>query len=752
MTVSFATSKWFVCAMVGCLLAGVCAAVEFAGGTGEPGDPYQIATAEQLCSIGSDPNLLDKCFLLINDIDLDPNLPGGRVFDESVIAADPEYCFSSEACPAFTGVFNGDGHVIRNLTINIPKIDSFGGCGLFGCVGRGGRVEALRLESVDINAHYLVGALAAENQGTVVQCHATGSVRGRNYVGGLVGRNRVFSSGTYASAYELPSSFAVDGLIFACSVDVDVCRRTDPNVGWTTSTWLGGLVGANEGGVICLCRSAGTVSGQECVGGLVGFNEKGWIHSCYATSSVRGGWDSTGGAIGKNYGSILFCYAAGSVGMDGTYTPGGISGSGSISSSTYLCYWDSQTTGCAYGHGGRAKSTSQMKNRETFRGWGHDGQWVLADGQDYPRLAWEGTPGEPIVDDPLPYIGGAGTVEEPYEIWTVEQLLALGYSWPLFAQHFVLKADVDLSAVDAEEATSIGAPVVPFSGSFDGNGHIVTGFRLWSRMENHVGVFGHIGASGVVKNVVLRDTDICGALYVGALAGSNEGTIMDCSTSGCVHGGTIVGGIVGLNSGIVVACRAAGESIGIETAGLVGYNDGTIDRSHSVVDVVSTNGYAGGFVVRNSGTISASSSDSTVVGARRAGGFALCCYGKMSEICDCYCVGSVEGTVGAAGFVYTSTPTVWRCYSTCVVRSDGTAGGFTGVEDPYSDWHTASVEDCYWDKEASGIDVSDAGTGMNTEEMKQQASFTGWDFENTWMICEGVDYPRLQWEGIECDE
>ncbi|MFB0524552.1 MAG: hypothetical protein ACETVZ_03365, partial [Phycisphaerae bacterium] len=43
------------------------AAGEFAGGTGEPNAPYQIATAEQLTSIGSDPSLLDKHFILVND-------------------------------------------------------------------------------------------------------------------------------------------------------------------------------------------------------------------------------------------------------------------------------------------------------------------------------------------------------------------------------------------------------------------------------------------------------------------------------------------------------------------------------------------------------------------------------------------------------------------------------------------------------------------------------------------------------------
>jgi len=33
----------------------------------------------------------------------------------------------------------------------------------------------------------------------------------------------------------------------------------------------------------------------------------------------------------------------------------------------------------------------------------------------------------------------------------------------------------------------------------------------------------------------------------------------------------------------------------------------------------------------------------------------------------------------------------------------------------------------------------------------QQASFVNWDFDTVWMICEGRDYPRLQWEGIACE-
>ena len=62
--------RWIVCGMVICGCADALFGVEFAGGTGEPNDPYQIATAEQLIGFGADGDLLDKHFVLIADIDL----------------------------------------------------------------------------------------------------------------------------------------------------------------------------------------------------------------------------------------------------------------------------------------------------------------------------------------------------------------------------------------------------------------------------------------------------------------------------------------------------------------------------------------------------------------------------------------------------------------------------------------------------------------------------------------------------------
>ena len=60
-----------------CLFA-LPAYAKYSGGTGEPNDPYQIATAADLIALGETPEDYDKHFILTADIDLDPNLPGRK--------------------------------------------------------------------------------------------------------------------------------------------------------------------------------------------------------------------------------------------------------------------------------------------------------------------------------------------------------------------------------------------------------------------------------------------------------------------------------------------------------------------------------------------------------------------------------------------------------------------------------------------------------------------------------------------------
>jgi hypothetical protein len=56
------------------------AQAKYSGGTGDPNDPYQIGTAMDLIALGNEPTDYDRHFILTADIDLDPNLPGRRVF------------------------------------------------------------------------------------------------------------------------------------------------------------------------------------------------------------------------------------------------------------------------------------------------------------------------------------------------------------------------------------------------------------------------------------------------------------------------------------------------------------------------------------------------------------------------------------------------------------------------------------------------------------------------------------------------
>ena len=199
-------------------LVSMPAQAKYSGGTGEPNDPYQIATAADLILLGESPEDYDKNFILTADIDLDPNLPGRKVFDRAVIATEGE---------TFTGVFDGNGHTISHLTIEGGR-----NLGLFGQTGSGAKISNLGLDAVDVNGtgSFIGGLVGYHRGGGIMLCYSTGSVNGDYFVGGLVG----YKSGSITLSY---SAGAVTG-----------------------NNDVGGLVGKNQGG-ITMSYSANSVSG-----------------------------------------------------------------------------------------------------------------------------------------------------------------------------------------------------------------------------------------------------------------------------------------------------------------------------------------------------------------------------------------------------------------------------------------------------------------------------------------------------------
>lgn len=225
-------------ALIAVLLVVSTATAHYSGGTGDPNDPYQIATAADLIALGERLQDYDKHFMLTADIDLDPNLPGRKVFDKAVIGAaeSPTASEGSNRATPFTGVFDGRGHVISNLTI-------VGGShlGLFAELGAAAQVRNLGLEAVEISGTgCCVGGLAGANGGAIAMSYARGAVRADECVGGLVGLHygRIVASFSHSS------------------------------VGGTNG--VGGLVGENWAGSIASSYSSGPVSAIDRVGGLVG--------------------------------------------------------------------------------------------------------------------------------------------------------------------------------------------------------------------------------------------------------------------------------------------------------------------------------------------------------------------------------------------------------------------------------------------------------------------------------------------------
>jgi hypothetical protein len=189
-------------------------AQRYGGGTGEPNDPYQITTAADLLALGENPEDYDRHFILTADIDL-----AGYAFDRAVIAPAELVCERSGCSivgTAFSGVFNGQGHEIRNLRIEGGEHGE--AMGLFGGVAVEGRIVDLGLENASLKGpQHCVGGLVGFNRGVVLPCRCVGEVHGTAEVGGLVGNN---DQGSIISSY---STATVSGTYY-----------------------IGGLVGRNE--------------------------------------------------------------------------------------------------------------------------------------------------------------------------------------------------------------------------------------------------------------------------------------------------------------------------------------------------------------------------------------------------------------------------------------------------------------------------------------------------------------------------
>jgi filamentous hemagglutinin family protein len=199
------------------------------------------------------------------------------------------------SAPGFSGVFDGLGNTISNLTVNNPSSNDQG---LFG-IATGAIIRNVGLLGGSVRGLVTVGALVGSSQGntTIKNSYATTAVTAQIEGGGLVGAT--------ASGDVLDGDYATGAVIA-------------PGGGA-----VGGLVGTNAG-TITNSYAMGAVSKGGANGGLVGTNTAtGIIGTSYATGAVTG--TSAGGVVGNNLGAVTNAYW--DTDTSGLVTDGAVSGS-----------------------------------------------------------------------------------------------------------------------------------------------------------------------------------------------------------------------------------------------------------------------------------------------------------------------------------------------------------------------------------------------------------------------------------------
>lgn len=260
------------------------------------------------------------------------------------------------------------------------------------------------------------------------------------------------------------------------------------------------------------------------------------------------------------------------------------------------------------------------------------------------------------------------------------------------------------------DGTYTSSPVpTRFMGSFEGLGNAISHLSLKDNHDVNIGLFADVGSAGTLADIRLVGAKVVArtpqsAVPVGALAGLNEGTILDASTTGAVSGSGQLG--------------AAYASLG----GLAGDNEGSIAYSRAGVDVTGgPSTFVGGLVGNaGSGNIYASSSTGSVTGGQgsEAGGLVGANGGKISQSFATGAVGTQpESKVG--GLVGFDSGPIDDSYATGAAAQAsvlGYSGGLVGFFQPEGtniltrDYSTGTVSGGNFDGGLIGLDNS---SGVN---------------------------------------
>ena len=534
-------------------------ASEFAGGTGEENDPYQISTAAQLAYLAQKVNAGEayryKYIVLTADIDL----------------ANKEWTPIGIYRNSFQGNFDGRNHTVTRMRISNSSTDYVG---LFGECRRhniNSAIKNITVKNSDIN--------------------------GKRFVGAIVGR--------------------------AEEINIENCRsiantiNSEKNVGG-----ICGYFGGNPGGKVSQCYNSSKVTGNDSAGGIAGIGDRCTAENCLNTGEIKVTTrqdESTGGGIFGFFNdsiasaSITACVNLGKVSGGASF--GGIVGRTDSKSTGHIsnCYYNMDVitggfdAGTALTAGQLCGALPEGFDSANWKEGSVDTSNAVATSTGsrfgtatgtYINLTKVAEIGETKTAS-VPVYNYVTTNGDDWDIYTLittaEEFAAIGQDTANCNENYVLKNNIDVSGV---ELRSIGNPGTPYIGKFSGDGHTISHVNMTG---NCLGLFGGIGningqiaESGKVMllaaNGVIASNNAAGGICGYLL----KGEIYGCSFIGTVKGGT-AGGICS-QSGVynkISQCFFAGDVQGKNSAAGICGKSGTIDYCISIGNVKGNGELAG---------------------------------------------------------------------------------------------------------------------------------------------------------------
>jgi len=658
--------------------------------------------------------------------------------------------------------------------------------------------------SVEVTGDLHTGVLVGFNSGTVRQSSADGEVTGWGRVGGLVGTNEGIVETSYASSESTGENWGVGGLVGANEGIVDDTYATGEMNG---KEGIGGLVGSNRDGRISQSYADGNVSGVDEIGGLVGRNpsivENSFYYEDMPECSVEG-YNSLP-LTDKEFGSIsTFESAEWNIKMiDTDRNRPFLAWEEGDTNPTWYIKETERTYNLTIEVEGEG-DTDPPKGTQTYY---EHGKIVIEaiSAEGWYFLEWTGNYTESKEEITI-------SMDYNYQVTVHFEKVSLQiYDWYDLQdiQHhldgeYTLMRNLDEDTegydelVDTEKGWEpIGDYEQPFTGEFEGNNNKIS--DLFSRRPIrdtgfYVGLFGNV-EGGSITNITLQDISIRGYRFVGGLAGNIEEGVIENS---CVEGEIIgeddfrtwIGGLIGhIEDSSVKNSSALGNVSGDrKTGGLVGESRlSEIVNSSASVDICGDR-EIGGLIGYNIGSeVSRSYSTGSVNGNRRVGGLIGWNGRQTAAVSYSYSAGNVTGSEKIGGLIGENQGNVTDSYATGEVKGDTRVGGLIGqlgdidkimigheiyiseypghIESSYSVGNvtgenktstggligynkTGECLNCFWDTMRSSQNESDGGTGLTTEKMVREETFTDadWDFEEDWKIIEEETYPFLQWQ------